>query len=68
MSRPPNNIGSKRDVWHGYALSTRDGYTRQDLYINTRNSRMKSYKSYEITEKIQVKVNRCKRVIRATYL
>lgn len=29
-----SGFGTKREVWHGYALFTKNGLTRQDLYIN----------------------------------
>ena len=29
-----SGIGTKREVWHGYALKTKKGLTRKDLYIN----------------------------------
>jgi hypothetical protein len=32
-------FGSKREVWHGYALQTKNGLIRRDLYIN-KNSRI----------------------------
>ena len=31
------SIGSKREVWHGYALKTKEGWTKQYLYINNNN-------------------------------